>query len=191
MKRIKLNDYLILLIITILPFSFYIEKFIPDNLLEMDLFGFEFQLTNVVWYLALKIYLIVILSIWYFTCRNWWKIAILVPLTIEFLKLIRFFNNNNEKFDENDFLTSLPITIPILFILFFISFRLRKILIADKIRNDMSSEIEQVFKELLVDSIIIEESREFLELKRNKASYNKKEYLIKLKNLRNKLINAK
>lgn len=175
-------------IIVILPFLFYLMKLIPKEVLSVEVYGYEFVMSNVLWYLILKFNLIALLTIWYKTCKNWWKMAILIPITIEVFKLISFFNFNRAKFDENDFLTSLPITFPLLIILWLIAKKLKSYLLTEKLRNDLNFEIEEVFSELQKNLNQSKQIDEFVELKDNKNKFSKKEYLLKLIELRNKII---
>ena len=190
LQNLRIDQFFIIILIIALPLIFYLKHLIPDEILGTELFGYEFELSNVLWYLTLKIYVIVLLSIWYFTCKNWWKIAILIPLTIEIFKLFSFFNFRNDTFDEKDFLTSLPITLPIIIILILISIKLKRFLFVNKIRNEISLEIENVFQQLQNKTDPSLDKKQFMELKRNKSRYNKKDYLIKLIELRNKIIDS-
>lgn len=187
-RTVNVKDYAMILIITILPLSFYIVKLIPEHILDMNLFGYDFELTNILWYLIIKIYLITLLSLWYFTCKNWWRLAILIPLIIELFKLLSFLNFSNQKFDETDFLTSLPITIPILIVILIISKRLKTYINAIRIYNKINLEIEQVFQELNNISPYSNILNEFHTLRRTKNIISREDYLVRLMKIRKKLI---
>jgi len=125
------------------------------------------------WLILVKVYLLIFLLVWFFTCKNWWRFAILVPLVIELIKFISLLNEKATSFDEIDYIYSLPITIPIILILLVISNKLIKNVYYIK----LDDEINQLFNELESDYIINNLETEFKKLKKERTNLNKIEYL--------------
>ncbi|WP_204345162.1 hypothetical protein [Psychroserpens algicola] len=156
--------------------------------LNTKVFGFEFNLRLILWFLAVKLQLIILLFIWHYTSRHWWKIAIMIPLTLEVFKFIGFLNIKFENFDEVDFITSIPVTIPIVLSLLYLSNKLNKYINHQVVYEKLNTEIDLVFKEMHYnnnDELILK--LEFSNLKKNKKNFDKAEYLEKLLKLRSKL----
>ncbi|MAN59451.1 MAG: hypothetical protein CMC08_06405 [Flavobacteriaceae bacterium] len=138
------------------PFLFYLYKFAPSDaptwntaIGEIDSGGFN----NVQAYLhalVTKITFILLTGIWFLTAQSWWKYAILVPLTMFLFQLAGVLNYKFEYIDEFDFWYSLPIILPILILLMYISY------IAGKKSNrsfELKQEVEEEIKKLLSDDL--------------------------------------
>ncbi|MDG5491646.1 hypothetical protein [Psychroserpens sp. SPM9] len=192
MKKIStiknyLTDLVIILIIAQVPLLFYVKELLSVEKLNSTVEGFDISYDILLWFLAVKLQVIILLIIWYFTSQHWWKNALLVPMTLEFFKLISFFNTKVESFDEIDFITSIPITIPLIFSIIFLSKRVNQFHNHQVIYKDLNSEIENTFNE--INKNIIDDDKliiSFQSLKTEKDSYKRTEYLKKLIELRNK-----
>ncbi len=188
LKRKNIHDYIIILIILSVKLIFYIPELMTNEQLNTKVFGFEFNLRLILWFLAVKLQLIILLFIWHYTSRHWWKIAIMIPLTLEVFKFIGFLNIKFENFDEVDFITSIPVTIPIVLSLLYLSNKLNKYINHQVVYEKLNTEIDLVFKEMHYnnnDELILK--LEFSNLKKNKKNFDKAEYLEKLLKLRSKL----
>ncbi|WP_298899302.1 hypothetical protein [uncultured Psychroserpens sp.] len=186
MRKIEFADGLIILLIILLPLLFYFPMLFSEEQLTKTVEGYEFDLDLVLWFLAVKLFIIIMLILWYFTCRHWWRIVVLIPLTIELFKLISFLNAKTEVFDEIDFITSAPITIPILALIIFLSRKVSYYSSAKQINESLNTEIDEIFGKIYVDSIRdeLQLMKKFHDLKKRKDDYKKNEYLEKLLNIR-------
>jgi len=114
------------------PFLFYIYKFAPSEAQEWDtVFGkiHSGGFGNVQAYLhALftKIVFVLLTGIWFLTSNNWWKYAILIPFTTFLFQLSGVVNYKLQYIDEFDFWYSLPVVLPILFFIVYISYIISK-----------------------------------------------------------------
>lgn len=73
----------------------------------VDVQSYLYQIIN-------KLTLLIFLSIWYFTNKNWWKFSLLVPIAIYLFQLSSIFNDNYQFADVFEWYHSLPITIPVI-----------------------------------------------------------------------------
>ena len=151
---------------------------------EIGSFGF-LDIQVLVYYSKMKLLILFFAITWYLTCKHWWKSAILVIVTIELLKLISAFNANSEGMDEIDFVVSLPITFPIILLLFLVSRKINTYSLSKDLRSEIDIEIDDVFFELHnIDKIQLDSLKEkFLEVKKEK---NVKTYLKDLILIRDK-----
>ncbi|GAB5401584.1 MAG: hypothetical protein Aureis2KO_31690 [Aureisphaera sp.] len=97
-----------------------------------------------------KVIFVLLTAMWFLTSRNWWKYAILVPLTMFLFQLSAAVNHNIDYIDEFDFWYSLPIVLPILFFLIYISVRIQKRSAkVDPLKKDVDDEITKIFSDKL------------------------------------------
>jgi len=127
-----ITGVLLSLILTATPFLFYIYKLAPAEAKEWGtIFGTIkangfFSVQSFLHAIFTKATFVLLLGIWFLTSRNWWKYAILVPFTLFLFQFFGVLNVELEYIDEYDFWYSLPLIIPILMFLIYISLRLSK-----------------------------------------------------------------
>ena len=88
MKLFRKKDVAIFLAIVFIPILFYTYRLIPADLESFNLgffvvdnLGHESMIIGI-WVLYTKLLISSFLLLWYFTCKHWWKNAILIPLII-------------------------------------------------------------------------------------------------------------
>lgn len=192
MRQFKLKDYLVSVLLIFFTLLYFCDKYLVlQDLKTVIIFGYEIgsfgfpDYNHLVFYSKMKLLILFFSITWYLTCRHWWKSAILIIITIEFLKLITALNHNSLRFDEIDFIISLPITIPIILLLFFLSKKINNYNLLRDLLSNLDSEIDTVFFEL--NSLNEEKFRaiedDFRQLKKE---HDSKSYFEDLKNLRDK-----
>ncbi|MDO6596765.1 hypothetical protein Q4512_07545 [Oceanihabitans sp. 2_MG-2023] len=198
-KALKTKDVVVALLILVLPFLTNMWILFPEaEVWETKWFNIESQgfadIQVFFWLLFYESFVVFSLFIWFFTCKNWWRNAILIPLIIEFYKLYNLiFNSSTVKKidDQSEIIESLLIIIPIIIITMFLIFRVNYYLQLMRIKWQISQEIELLFNdEEFVKNSEIKKIESFLfELKKNKRNYTKEEYTILLFKLRNSVFN--
>ncbi|WP_431134035.1 hypothetical protein [Psychroserpens mesophilus] len=195
MKDFKLYDVLMsVLIIFITLMYFFTDSLFPPGLKTVNVLGFEVgsfgfpdtsSFTN---FIKTKILILLYASIWFITCKYWWKSAILIPIIIELVKLFLAFNSSVDRIDVIDYLISLPITIPFIFLLFYISHKLNSYNLKKELRTQIDDEIDEVFFQ--IQKIKIDELKELksslTEIKNKRTLINSEDYLKKIISIRNK-----
>jgi hypothetical protein len=187
LKNIAKTDIIVIVLILVLQLLFCLDNLFSSKDLESSVLGFDYDLNTFLYVLATKLNLIILLLLWYFTCMHWWRISIAIPLTIEVFKLVSFLNPKVEAFDEIDFYTSVPITIPIVFLLIYITEKVNNYTKYRIIYNNVNDEIECVFIEISKENSNKEIEAKFTNLRNNKNLYKKSDYLNKLINLRDNI----
>jgi len=147
-KRLILGG-VIAFFLAITPFLFYLYKYAPDDskVWETKLFSIESgRFSNVQSYihaLFTKITFIIITSLWFISSRDWWKWAILVPLTMFLFQFIGVINYQEKFIDEFDFWYALPIIIPTLLTLTWIGHEINRTIGDIDLREELEEELEQ------------------------------------------------
>lgn len=192
------KDIIMAILIITLPFVFYLYNLAPKHNRVWEIFLFKinsgtFYDVNVfLWNIFTKILIIAIISIWFITCKYWWRFALLLGLTIETFKLLGIFK---EAYFINSKINLWIFVLPIAFI-----YSLLLIYISKKIGyyNYAKTEISQINFE--VDKLLVEVKhfkmkdykmfkQKLFELRKRKKKMNKKEYLVRIIVLRDQFEN--
>ncbi|MBT8266952.1 MAG: hypothetical protein KJO41_08205 [Bacteroidia bacterium] len=101
-------------LIAITPYIFYLYESVPDvKVWNTFLFTYDSKYYEsvqlVAWTLTGKIVPLLLLLLWFFTCRHWWYHALLVPIAMYIYQIIGYLNSENEFFDEFQLIYLLPI----------------------------------------------------------------------------------
>lgn len=153
-RRNIITGVLLSLFLTATPFLFYIYKYAPPDSKEWDTFfgvihsgGFG-SVQAYMHALFTKITFVSLTGIWFLTSNNWWKYAIMVPLTMFLFQLSGVINYKIQYIDEFDFWYSLPAILPILFFLIYISYRISKGSISSsELKRDVDEEIKKILSD--------------------------------------------
>jgi len=142
------------IILVATPFLFYIYKLAPSDSQEWDTIFGKFKsngfsnMQTFVHALFTKITFLTLTVIWFLTAKNWWKYAILVPITMFLFQLSGIINWELQYIDVYDFWYSLPFIAPIIAFLIYLSFRISKH--SDKysdLNQDAKDEIKKMFSD--------------------------------------------
>jgi hypothetical protein len=84
-----------------------------DKIWETFLFtydsGFYEDASTSFWMITTKVTPLLLLFIWFFTCRHWWYHAILVPIAMYIYQLIGTVNADAQFFDNFDLIYIVPV----------------------------------------------------------------------------------
>lgn len=151
-----ISGVLLSIILIATPFLFYLYRSAPNDSSEWDtLFGtirsggFN-NVQSYIYTLFTKITFVLLTGIWFLTSNNWWKYAILVPFTMFLFQLIGVINHELQYIDEFDFWYSLPVILPILFFVIYISVRISK---NQRDSTDLMSEVEYEIKKIMSEDL--------------------------------------
>lgn len=150
------SGVVISIILIATPFLFYIYKFAPSDSKEWNtVFGTlksnSFGTMQAYMHaLFTKITFVTLTIIWFLTAQNWWKWAILVPLTMFLFQLSGIINWELKYIDEYDFWYSLPFITPVVGFLIYLSYRISKHSNQySDINQDAKDEISKMFSDNL------------------------------------------
>jgi len=198
LQHFKLKDYLISILIIAATLLYFGDRYLglegvtSVSILGLEIGSFGFSdIESFVRFIKTKFLILLFATIWFLTCKHWWKMAILVIITIELVKVLTTLNTSFEKVDVVDYLISLPITIPFILMLLYISHKLNSYNLKKELRAEIDNEIDKVFFQIRKINIIeLNELKiSFNEVKNNKSLAKSEDYLEKLILIRNKFYN--
>ncbi|MDC7999818.1 hypothetical protein POV26_02115 [Aequorivita todarodis] len=128
------------------PFIYYSYESFPDNTQVWETFLFKFttkfpSLYQYAWFLTGKVIPVILLLIWFFTCKHWWHWIILVPLSMYVFQL---FNILKQNFDVDE--VEIVYVIPIMMILVPFVYLIRAKLFSQMRADDLKSFEEELLQ---------------------------------------------
>ncbi|WP_233530740.1 hypothetical protein [Gelidibacter salicanalis] len=130
------------------PFYFTIYESVPDiKIWSTSFFTYESHYYESVyvlaWTLTNKLVPLLLLFIWFFTCRHWWYHAILVPISMYFYQILIIFNDDLKFADYNQVLYLLPVMALVIPSIYLIRAKIfNKINDVDKTMQDLEDEFK-------------------------------------------------
>lgn len=143
-SRYLLTGSIAVILIAFTPYLFYLYQSLPDGIVwETHFFTYKspyYQNVSVFgWMIMGKLIPIILLLIWFFTCRHWWYLVILIPLSMYILQLISVIRDDMPLVDEVEIYYIAPFIIIILALLYTV-----RVKIFDKIHNIDISEMDSL-----------------------------------------------
>lgn len=192
MKGFKLKDILISILIVSVTLLYFSDRyFIPNGLETVNIFGLKisshglFDISKLIYFSKMKLLILFYAILWYISCKHWWRQTILIIIIIELFKLATIFNYNNTRMDEIEYLVSLPVTVPLIVLLVFLSIKINNFRISNEVRNSLDLEIDNTFFNLNQDKFeeFDEMKKKMMNIKRTKYK-NKESYINELISIR-------
>ncbi|WP_229665639.1 hypothetical protein [Croceivirga lutea] len=112
------------------PILHYAWKYIPYGEQEikflwivLDANGFD-DVGNAVYYYLLKFIPLMLLFIWFITCKEWWYHAIIIPITMYGFQLLSVLTLESNVTDENEILYIVVVAMVITPVVYFVRLKL-------------------------------------------------------------------
>lgn len=145
-KKSLIQGGLIVLVIAITPFIYYAYESFPVDSQTWETSYFTFStnypsLNTYAWFLTGKIIPIILLLIWFFTCKHWWHWIILVPLSMYIFQMWGIINQSRN-IDE----VELTYIIPLMMLVIPFVYLIRAKLFNKMREDDLQSYEEELFK---------------------------------------------
>jgi len=152
MKNTRRNSLLvgslIILIIIFSPYLLYIyQSFEPSVTGIETIFGtiegglYE-SIQLLFYYFFAKLVPIILLIVWFVTCKHWWVHALIIPISVYFFQLIGVIRDSFEGVDESEFIYSVPITVIVFVILYFIRSKMAIYITAVDLKKEMDEKMK-------------------------------------------------
>lgn len=133
-------------IIASTPFLFSLHESVP-NVEVWDTFLFTYEsgfwedAQYAMWVFTSKALPLLLLCIWFFTCRHWWYHVLLVPIVMYVFQIIKTYSVEATRIDENQITTLLPILVIIVPSIYLIRAQIfNKINYTDKTMEELEAE---------------------------------------------------
>lgn len=145
-KKSLIQGGAIVLIIGCTPFIYYAYESFPNDsqIWETFLFTFTTKYNSVyqyAWFLTGKVIPVILLLIWFFTCKHWWHWIILVPLSMYVFQLI---NILKQSFDVDE--VEIIYLIPIMMVVIPFVYLIRAKLFSQMRQDDLKSFEEELLQ---------------------------------------------
>ena len=199
LKGKSIGGVLIFLLILSLLLLDKLHVFAPDDktwdLGFITMGSFEFQSVFIfLWFTMLKITSFLALTIWFLTSRYWWKYFLLIPIIIVSYQIIGTFNVNVRFINENEIMQALPLLLPVMLFLIFLSIKINNFTKVEKLKNKIKV---KTFK--VISFLAHQEDEEgnnqikvdLARLMESKSAYKADDYLKELEVLHKKLLQKK
>lgn len=143
-----LTGSFIALLILFLPYLLFINKSIPQELVEYETFfgiissGYYADLYTYAYWLFSKFVPLFLLLIWFITCKHWWVHAIIIPISVYLFQLIAVINDSEQYVDEIEFIYTAPIAVIIVVILYFVRSKMAIYIQAVDLKKEMDENMK-------------------------------------------------
>ena len=84
-----------------------------------------------------------LLIIWFITNKHWWVHALIIPISVYLFQLINVVNDSEQFVDEVEFIYTVPITVGIFVILYFLRSKLSVYIQAVDLKKEMDQEMDK------------------------------------------------
>ncbi len=197
-KKVFFTELMIGIILLSMPSWFLLIDSIPTEIpkfetklitVDSDKFGF-YDINAMYWLSLLKLIPIVSLSIWFFTCKYWWRFALLIPLIFSLTQFINLFMAERY-FDNGEFWIAFMLALPIIIIFIWIDNRIEGYRSNILMKENINSEVGYLIIQISLNNPnqnLNEYYHRLEKIRRNKAFMNEEKYLYEIIALKNQLI---
>ncbi|WP_241483416.1 hypothetical protein [Kordia zhangzhouensis] len=147
-RKKLLIDSLIIFLIFISPFLYYLYEYSPDgdvwktNWFTITSNGYQ-DLYISFWMYLSKIIPLLLLILWFLTCKHWWYHIILVPIAMYAFQLVNALYKNSLKVDEIEIYWLIPIMMVVVPIVYLIRIKLFDKLVLGIDLKKIEAELEE------------------------------------------------
>ena len=138
-----LSGTIIIILIISSPYFLYLYQTIPSGIENYDSFlgvikgGNYVYAQNYIYYLFAKLVPLFLLFFWFVTNKHWWGHAHINPISVYLFQLISVINDSEAFMDEVEFIYTVPITVIIVSILYFLRSKLSIYIQAVDLKKEM------------------------------------------------------
>lgn len=146
-KKSLIIGTIVATIIGATPYLFYLYESVP-NTKTWNTFLFTYNsgyyedVNVAMWILTGKLIPLILLFLWFFTCKHWWHHVLIVPIAMYMYQLLNTLNEDQKYIDSNQLVYLIPVMAIIIPSIYLIRAR-----IFNRI-NDVSMTLEELENEL-------------------------------------------
>lgn len=152
MKKNRKSSLLIGSVITLLllltPYFLYVYKNIDPSIENYNTIfgtikaGYYGSIKMYVYALVSKFVPLMFLIIWFLTNKHWWVHALIIPISVYFFQFYSVINDGQAFMDEVEFIYSLPLTVAVFVVLYFLRSKLSTFIMAVDLKEEMDERME-------------------------------------------------
>lgn len=187
------DSILIIAFVVFAIWDYYFYNSIPEDLESFKFFFLNIEagsyeiIQTFYFYISFKLEVLAACIVWFITCKHWWRFVIGVPFIIEIYKLISVLNVSTNKVDEIEFIQSLPFTLPLVLVIFYILWRDYQIRTGLHILKEVDLKIDGLIERKINQSQFKQMELELDQLIMAKVDLPESDYEIKLLNLKRRM----
>ena len=147
-QRSLLTGSIIIFLIIITPYLLYLNNSIPEGIKEFETMlgtikgGYYDSANNTVYWFFAKFVPLLLLLIWFVTCKHWWVHAIIIPISVYLFQLIAVINDSEQYVDEVEFIYTAPIALAVVVILYFVRSKMAIYIQAVDLKKEMDENMK-------------------------------------------------
>lgn len=129
-RRIIIETFVVFLIV-ISPFVFKLhEYFSSDPEATVSIFGMVIDrngfanLSIYAWFMLGKLVPLLLLILWFFTCKHWWYHAILIPITMYAFQIFEVIFSDDKYVDTDNIMWLLPVCMAVIPLVYLVRIKL-------------------------------------------------------------------
>ncbi|MEA1785383.1 hypothetical protein U1E44_04705 [Arenibacter sp. GZD96] len=130
-KKRLIIETMIFISIVISPFVFNLHEYLPtDPEAEIKIFWFSIDnhgfadVSTYAWFMLTKLVPLYLITLWFFTCKEWWYHSILIPLMMYAFQIFEGIFSNDRNVDTENILWLLPVCMVVIPFVYFIRIKL-------------------------------------------------------------------
>lgn len=130
------------------PFLIHIVDIVPEGTDKWQvgpltiIKGPYIDVQSYVYIFLTKFFLFFTFSIWFLTCKHWWRWSLIVPLWLAIHQLYAVVNNNIQVLDEFNYVTSSPVVIVVLLLHIIVARKLKFLNDSLDVKEQIDAEIQ-------------------------------------------------
>tara|TARA_R110001583_G_scaffold71180_1_gene200833 strand:- start:39806 stop:40282 length:477 start_codon:yes stop_codon:yes gene_type:complete len=146
-----IGSILVILIITS-PYLLFINKIIPPDITQLDTIfgvikaGYYGSVQVYIYWFFSKFVPLFLLILLFIANKDWWGVALLVPISVYLFQLISIVNDSVEYVDEIEFIYTVPILVLVVVPLYFIRSKIAIYIEAVDLKKEMDAKMEDPTK---------------------------------------------
>jgi len=139
---------IILLTVILAPYLLYIHQNIPRDIENLETVfgvikgGYYSKAQTYIYMFFSKFVPLLLLIIWFITNKHWWVHAVVIPISVYLFQLISIINDSEQFVDEVDFIYTVPITVLVVVILYFLRSKLAIYILAVDLKKEMDDNMK-------------------------------------------------
>jgi len=147
-KSSLLAGSIIILFLISTPYLLYLSQSIDPELQIYNTFfgpiksGYYPSIQLYVYWFFSKFVPLLLLIIWFLTNKHWWVHAIAIPISVYFFQLISVVNDSEQYLDEVEFIYTVPITVLVIVILYYLRSKLAIYILAVDLKKEMDDKMQ-------------------------------------------------
>ena len=150
-KNSLLTGSIIIFLIMLAPYLLYVHESIPSSIRVYESFlgaidgGDNYGEAQIyIYFLLAKFVPLFLLTIWFVTNKNWWGHGLIIPISVYLFQFIVVLNDSEQYMMEVEFIYTIPITVIVMVVLYFIRSKMAIFIQAVDLKKEMDAHMKEL-----------------------------------------------